>query len=561
MDKKLGKGGLATVRVGIDFMNNHRVAVKIIDKTKLTQPREQIGIVREITIMKLLKHENILHLYDVYENKDNIFLILDLYEGGDLYSYVTSNGPLRNSEAVRLFRQLINGVEYCHRNLIVHRDLKPENLLLSADLKTLVLSDFGLSTGVAGHRAYLKTRCGTIHYISPEVARGDPYVGTAADIWSCGVILYAMVTACLPFEGDSLPVVLQKVVCGRYTIPQNLPEELKDLIQKMLCVDPTQRITAIQIKRHPWYCLGIEKSGEMTEDMLTEPSHFNLSREDIEQNRMIIENLKLLGWEEQELVQLLQSTEMNHPKIFYKLLKEHREMSHKQNKNRIISRSRSIANGMSSPPSPPPPCHGEGPLPPVPSQQSPPGAGYYPPSPRQGYPSIPEYHGPQDPSVRTKRIRPVRPVVRRSDLPGQSKKDHLLLQHKPVKRRAATEGDGRPEVGISNTGKYVVSGAWGVSPSRNPLSPIYTFESRRSLSQILHNLTECFNGLQLQLNNGTQNQNSIVFQGQDKQHQSLIKVQLIPTVEGSIVEFQRESDSIQEDFLVLVQQIEKNMLV
>eukprot|EP01124_Arcella_intermedia_P035329 TRINITY_DN8963_c0_g1_i1.p1 TRINITY_DN8963_c0_g1~~TRINITY_DN8963_c0_g1_i1.p1 ORF type:complete len:534 (-),score=113.09 TRINITY_DN8963_c0_g1_i1:28-1629(-) len=311
----------------MDFDSGTKVAVKIVDKEKLANPREQVSMAREITIMKLLKHKNILRLYDIYENEEKLFLILDLYEGGDLYGYLTSNGALPPEEALPLFTQIIKGVEYCHTNLIVHRDLKPENLLLSADKKHLVISDFGLSTGMQGSRNLLKTRCGTVHYISPEVAKGDPYVGMASDVWSIGIILYAMLTATLPFDGPSSVAVLKKIVRGQFNMPLHLPLELQDLIRKMLHTDPKERITIPIIKLHPWV------SG-ITEEVPSTPKHDDKTSEpliltlhDIQTNNDVISNLKLLGWEESELMNDLLSKDINSAKVFYKLLIDHKNRS------------------------------------------------------------------------------------------------------------------------------------------------------------------------------------------------------------------------------------------
>eukprot|EP01125_Pyxidicula_operculata_P003308 TRINITY_DN138_c0_g1_i1.p1 TRINITY_DN138_c0_g1~~TRINITY_DN138_c0_g1_i1.p1 ORF type:complete len:399 (-),score=75.67 TRINITY_DN138_c0_g1_i1:79-1275(-) len=305
----LGKGGLATVKIGVDFSSGKKVAVKIIDKEKLQNPREQVSMMREITIMKLLKHPNILKLYDVYDTPDKMYLILDLYAGGDLYTHLTTNGAMRPSEALVLFKQIIEGIEFCHKNLIVHRDLKPENLLLSEDKKKLVISDFGLSTGMGGSRNLLKTRCGTVHYISPEVAKGDPYVGMASDVWSCGVILYAMITASLPFDSPTAVGVLRKIVKGEFNMPPYLPKDLQDLIYKMMNLDPKNRITIPEIRKHPWWNSftpfnkkSVPEIGELPEDADEKPQPvLVLTLEDLNKNTDILENLTLLGWEDGEL--------------------------------------------------------------------------------------------------------------------------------------------------------------------------------------------------------------------------------------------------------------------
>jgi len=229
--------------------------------------------------------------------------------------------------------------------MIVHRDLKPENLLLSADKKHLVISDFGLSTGMQGSRNLLKTRCGTVHYISPEVAKGDPYVGMASDIWSVGIILYAMVTASLPFDGPNSVAVLKRIVRGEFTIPAHVPKELQDLIRLMLTLDPKERITIQQIKQHPWY-LGIDDTPRQnTDDTVEEP--YVLTLKEVQQHSEVLSNLRLLGWEESELMNELLDTKMNMAKAFYKLLIEHKnhpndETDTPRNIDKRVLRRRSI---------------------------------------------------------------------------------------------------------------------------------------------------------------------------------------------------------------------------
>jgi len=241
-------------------------------------------------------------------------------------------------------------VEYCHKCMIVHRDLKPENLLLSADRKHLVISDFGLSTGMQGSRNLLKTRCGTVHYISPEVAKGDPYVGMASDIWSVGIILYAMVTATLPFDGPNSVAVLKRIVRGEFNIPSYVPRELQDLIRLMLTLDPKERIIIPQIKQHPWY-LGVEETPRHI-DQLEKP--YVLQIPEIESNSDVISNLRLLGWEQSELMdELLDQEKMNMAKAFFKLLVEQKNLpadptDTPQNIDKTVLRRRSIGAGTSA---------------------------------------------------------------------------------------------------------------------------------------------------------------------------------------------------------------------
>jgi serine/threonine protein kinase len=182
-------------------------------------------------------------------------------EGGELFDYLVSQGRLAPDEASRYFQQIIAGVDYCHRFNICHRDLKPENLLLDAE-KNIKIADFGMAALEPSDRL-LETSCGSPHYASPEIvavssfegrfeaqadAQGMSYHGAASDIWSCGVILFALLTGRLPFDDENIRVLLQKVKNGRFAIPADLPADAKDLITRMLVVDPERRITVRLLK-------------------------------------------------------------------------------------------------------------------------------------------------------------------------------------------------------------------------------------------------------------------------------------------------------------------------
>lgn len=177
------------------------------------------------------------------------YLVLEYVEGGELFDYVSQNGPLPEEEAVRLFRQIIAGLGYCHRFNICHRDLKPENILLDGN-HNVKLADFGMAAlQPAGH--WLNTSCGSPHYAAPEIIYGRKYRGDRADMWSCGIILYALLTGFLPFDGGDLPNTLRMVKKGDYMIPQELSDEASDLIQRILQKRPEDRITMQSIWLHP----------------------------------------------------------------------------------------------------------------------------------------------------------------------------------------------------------------------------------------------------------------------------------------------------------------------
>jgi serine/threonine-protein kinase HSL1, negative regulator of Swe1 kinase len=271
LGKTLGKGATGRVRLAKHKDTNQIAAVKIVSKKSAalvqsasmarmdhedvtsmiaTGPRTMpFGIEREVVIMKLIEHPNIINLYDIWENRGELYLVLEYVPGGELFDYVSSNGALPEEEAVRLFRQIIAGLSYCHRFNICHRDLKPENILLD-DQRNIKLADFGMAA-LQPDGTWLNTSCGSPHYAAPEIIQGNQYRGDLADIWSTGVILFAMLNGFLPFDGGTLPATLRKVKEGKYNLPESLSIEAQDLIQRILQRRPERRITMKDIWAHP----------------------------------------------------------------------------------------------------------------------------------------------------------------------------------------------------------------------------------------------------------------------------------------------------------------------
>ncbi|XP_066928066.1 serine/threonine-protein kinase BRSK2-like [Clytia hemisphaerica] len=256
LQQTLGKGQTGVVRLGIHSQTKKKVAVKIVDKNKI-QPNVLAKVEREITIMKLIEHHNVLQLYDVYESRKNLFLVLEYVGGGELFDYLVSKGRLHILEAKKFFRQIVSAIHYCHHHLVCHRDLKPENLLLD-EKKNIKIADFGMAS-VQMENDMLETSCGSPHYACPEVVRGVPYDGRKADTWSCGVILYALIVGCLPFDDDNLRILLEKVKKGTFTIPAFVPPDCVDLLHKMIKVNPEQRFTLGDVQRHPFYTKNAEE--------------------------------------------------------------------------------------------------------------------------------------------------------------------------------------------------------------------------------------------------------------------------------------------------------------
>uniref|UniRef100_A0A6G1S7T7 non-specific serine/threonine protein kinase n=1 Tax=Aceria tosichella TaxID=561515 RepID=A0A6G1S7T7_9ACAR len=249
LDKTLGKGQTGLVKLGIHCVSGQKVAIKIINRSKLSESVLQ-KVEREIAIMKLIEHPHVLGLYDVYENKKFLYLILEHVSGGELFDYLVSKGRLSIKEARKFFRQIISALDFCHCHSICHRDLKPENLLLD-DKGNIKVADFGMAS-LQLENSLLETSCGSPHYASPEVVRGEKYDGRRADVWSCGVILYALLVGALPFDDDNLRHLLEKVKRGVFHIPHFVPSECQQLLRAMIEVDAEKRITLADVLRHPW---------------------------------------------------------------------------------------------------------------------------------------------------------------------------------------------------------------------------------------------------------------------------------------------------------------------
>ena len=251
------------VRLARHSRTGQYAAVKIVSKTALLNSRMSLtslgeeserilhGIEREIVIMKLIDHPHIMRLYDVWETSTELYLILEYVEGGELFDHLCAKGRLPTQEALGYFQQIITAIDYCHRFHIAHRDLKPENLLLDRD-HNIKVADFGMAVW-QGANDMLQTACGSPHYAAPEVIAGRAYDGTASDIWSCGVILFALLAGRLPFDDEDLPVLLERVKIGRFMMPTDIDLRAQDLIRRMLQKDVKKRITIPEILRHPFY--------------------------------------------------------------------------------------------------------------------------------------------------------------------------------------------------------------------------------------------------------------------------------------------------------------------
>ena len=251
MGKTLGIGSFGKVKVAEHILTGHKVAVKILNRKKIKAIDMEEKVRREIKILRLFMHPHIIRLYEVLETPHDIYVVMEYVKAGELFDYIVEKGRLGENEARHFFQQIVSGVEYCHRNMVVHRDLKPENLLLDAK-SNVKIADFGLSNVMRdGH--FLKTSCGSPNYAAPEVISGKLYSGPEVDVWSCGVILYALLCGSLPFDDESIPNLFKKIKGGIYNLPSHLSPGARDLIARMLLVDPLKRVTISEIRAHPWF--------------------------------------------------------------------------------------------------------------------------------------------------------------------------------------------------------------------------------------------------------------------------------------------------------------------
>ncbi|ODV90381.1 hypothetical protein CANCADRAFT_24132 [Tortispora caseinolytica NRRL Y-17796] len=248
--KTLGEGSFGKVKLAYNVSNGQRVALKIINRKTLAKSDMQGRVEREISYLRLLRHPHIIKLYEVMKSQDQIVMVIE-FAGRELFDYIVQKGRMSEGEARRFFQQIISAVEYCHRHKIVHRDLKPENLLLNDQLNVKI-ADFGLSN-IMTDGNFLKTSCGSPNYAAPEVISGKLYAGPEVDVWSCGVILYVMLCGRLPFDDEFIPNLFKKISGGVYAIPSYVTPGAKSLLQRMLVVDPLNRITVHEIMQDPWF--------------------------------------------------------------------------------------------------------------------------------------------------------------------------------------------------------------------------------------------------------------------------------------------------------------------
>ncbi|GER45334.1 protein kinase [Striga asiatica] len=314
LGKTLGIGSFGKVKVAEHALTGHKVAVKILNRKKIKNMDMEEKVRREIKILRLFMHPHIIRLYEVVETHSDIYVVMEYVKSGELFDHIVEKGRLHEEEARMFFQQIISGVEYCHRNMVVHRDLKPENLLLDSK-HNVKIADFGLSNIMRdGH--FLKTSCGSPNYAAPEVISGKLYAGPEVDVWSCGVILYALLCGTLPFDDENIPNLFKKIKGGIYTLPSHLSASARDLIPRMLIVDPMKRMTIPEVRAHPWFASHLPRY------LAVPPPDTTQQAKKIDED--ILQEVIKMGFDRNALVESLRNRVQNEGTVTYYLLLDNR---------------------------------------------------------------------------------------------------------------------------------------------------------------------------------------------------------------------------------------------
>ncbi|CAD7087920.1 unnamed protein product [Hermetia illucens] len=324
VEETLGSGHFAVVKLARHVFTGEKVAVKVIDKTKLDEV-SRAHLFQEVRCMKLVQHPNVVRLYEVIDTQTKLYLILELGDGGDLYDYIMKHeGGLSENLAREYFRQIVRAISYCHQLHVVHRDLKPENVVFFEKLGVVKLTDFGFSNKFCPGQK-LETSCGSLAYSAPEILLGDSYDAPAVDVWSLGVILYMLVCGTPPFEKANDSETLTMIMDCKYTMPSHVSVGCRDLIAAMLVREPEKRATLQAIAQNSWLTQGAQ---DTVPEYLPLVSRQQVSDEDhtLIIQKMVNGNIAT----KEEILDALDRNEYNHITATYFLLAERKLRQQRQ---------------------------------------------------------------------------------------------------------------------------------------------------------------------------------------------------------------------------------------
>uniref|UniRef100_A0AAQ5YG17 non-specific serine/threonine protein kinase n=1 Tax=Amphiprion ocellaris TaxID=80972 RepID=A0AAQ5YG17_AMPOC len=311
IERTIGKGNFAVVKLATHIITKAKVAIKIVDKTQLDDENLK-KIFREVQIMKLLKHPHIIRLYQVMETERMIYLVTEYASGGEIFDHLVAHGRMAEKDARKKFKQIVAAVHFCHCRNIVHRDLKAENLLLDHNLNIKIAGGFYCLGQL------LKTWCGSPPYAAPELFEGKEYDGPKVDIWSLGVVLYVLVCGALPFDGSTLQNLRARVLSGKFRIPFFMSTDCEYLIRHMLVLEPSRRLTMEQICKNKWM-----RQGDPDPDfdrLIAECEQVKTEREIELINEQVLIAMSEMGLDRERTLQSLQTDAYDHYSAIYSLL-------------------------------------------------------------------------------------------------------------------------------------------------------------------------------------------------------------------------------------------------
>ncbi|XP_073778929.1 serine/threonine-protein kinase SIK3 homolog isoform X1 [Danio rerio] len=317
MERTIGKGNFAVVKLATHMITKAKVAIKIVDKTQLDDENLK-KIFREVQIMKMLRHPHIIRLYQVMETERMIYLVTEYASGGEIFDHLVAHGRMAEKDARRKFKQIVAAVYFCHCRSIVHRDLKAENLLLDHNLN-IKIADFGFSN-LFSRGQLLKTWCGSPPYAAPELFEGKEYDGPKVDIWSLGVVLYVLVCGALPFDGSTLQNLRARVLSGKFRIPFFMSTDCEYLIRHMLILEPSRRLSMEQICKNKWMRQG-DPDPEF-DRLIVECEQVKVERETELINEQVLMAMAEMGFDRERTLQSLHADSYDHYSATYSLLSD-----------------------------------------------------------------------------------------------------------------------------------------------------------------------------------------------------------------------------------------------
>ena len=329
LDKEIGSGTFGKVYLGEHIPTKNPIAIKILDKSKIKDKSDFERVCRELKISQTILHPHLVQLYDMLETDGYIFLIMEYLKGGELYDYIVSKKRLSEQETFSYFVQILSALEYMHKLNIVHRDLKPENLLLDKNKKCIKLVDFGLGR-FYNINSKVETACGSPCYAPPEMLSKFKYEPIKADIWSLGIVLYAMLAGFLPFDDENTDNLYKKIIEGRFVIPNWVSDDGKDILSRIINKDPEKRLTIKEIKKHAWFVKHLEIM--KNEDKMVccfKKNHESFKKIDFD----VVEILKKKGFKEKVVIEHIKNKNYSDIYCYYHILRNEKRDKYSENNN------------------------------------------------------------------------------------------------------------------------------------------------------------------------------------------------------------------------------------